>query len=162
MAARSLRQVAAETRRVERAAHADDAALGQAGGLMREVGHGIHRVRYDDEYRAGRIFQSLAYDAADDIGVGADKLLARHARLARYTRRHDDDIRAGRLLVVVGNTRELGLEIHGGRCLEHIEHLALRESLLDIDQHYLAGYLAACQNVGTRRTYCAGAYNSNF
>ena len=150
-------QIAAETRRVERAAHADHAVLGQSRRFEREVGHRVHRVRHDDEDRAGRVRQSLRNNALDDVGVGADQLLASHTRLAGNTRSHDYHVRVGGFLIIVGAAHQLALRVGGGGSLIHVEHLALREALLDVDQNYFVGYVARREHIGAGRAHHAGA-----
>ena len=115
--ARSLGQVALETRRVECAAHADDAVLRKARRLERQIGQRIHRVGDHDDDGAGRIFHHVLDHALHDVGVGAYQLLARHARLAGNTRGDDYHVRIGGLLIVVGDAHELGVEIHQRRAL---------------------------------------------
>ena len=151
--ARSLGQVALETRRVECAAHADDAVLRKARRLERQIGQRIHRVGDHDDDGAGRIFHHVLDHALHDVGVGAYQLLARHARLAGNTRGDDYHVRIGGLLIVVGDAHELGVEIHQRRALVHVQHLAFRKTFLDVDQDDFARNFAASHHI------CAGCAN---
>ena len=60
------------------------------------------------------------------------------------------------------STDQLGVEIHERRSLVHVQHLALREALFDVDQHHFARHLAASHHIRAGRTYGAGTYNGNF
>ena len=74
----------------------------------------------------------------------------------------DHHVRIGRRLVVVGCAYDLRVEIHQRRALVHVQHLAFRETLLDVDEDHFARHLAASHHVCTGCTYGACTYDSNF
>ena len=77
---------------VESTAHADDAVLGQVGGLVDKVGHGVHGVGHAEDDCVGRVLEHVVGYRLNDAGVYADKFLAGHAGLAGNTRGDDNDV----------------------------------------------------------------------
>ncbi len=110
----------------------------------------------------GEYFHHVLDHALHDVGVGADQLLAGHARLAGNTRGDDYHVRIGGLLIVVGDAHELGVEIHQRRALVHVQHLAFRKTFLDVDQDDFARNLAAKPSHLRRFAYGTCTYYCNF
>ena len=73
-----------------------------------------------------------------------------------------DDVRIGGLLVIVGDAYEFGVEVHQRRALVHVQHLALRKTLLDVDQDYFACDLAASHYIRAGGAYGTCTYYCNF
>ena len=158
----SLGQIAFEAGRIEGAAHADDAVLGQPRGFQCQIGECIHRVGDHDDDGAGRVSDDVSDDTLHDVGIGPDQLFAGHSRFAGDSRRDDHDIRVGGFLVVVGSADEFRVEIHQRGGLEHVQHLTLGEPLLDVDENHLACHFAASHHIRTGCTYGSCTYDGNF
>jgi hypothetical protein len=124
---------------VEDAGHADDALLGELRLLVHDVAHGIQRVADADEHGVRGAAGDLAGDAADDLAVDLDELVARGelagdgVLLARDAGGDDDDVGVGGLVVAVG-ADELEVEAHDRRRLGEVEGLALRKARDDVDE----------------------------
>ena len=154
-----FRQVTFETGRIQGATHADNPVFGKSRSLERQISQRIHRVGDHDDDRAGRIFHHVLDHAFHNVGVGADQLLAGHARLAGNTRGDHHHVRVGSLLVVVGHADELRIEIHQRRTLVHIQHLTLRQALFDVDEDHFARHFAASHHIGASSAHGARAHN---
>jgi hypothetical protein len=162
-----------EARRVEHAGHADDLLARKARDALELVHHGVERVRHDDDERVGRRLLEVLADAADDLEVDAQQIVARHAGLARHARRDDDDVRPGDV-GPVGRARDLRVVAEHGAVLLEVEGLALGEALLlgDVEEDDVAELLArdeggelAADVAGTderdffaRRRHCGGSF----
>src|SRR5262249_55608383 len=120
-------------RAVEDPGLAEDALLGEAGNVLRDVAHGVERVRDDDEDGVGRLRHYLLGDRLDDALVRRYEVVPAHPGRARLAGRDHHDVGAGGLLVAV--------RPHDGRLvaqdrprLVDVERLALREVLDDVDE----------------------------
>ena len=82
------------------------------------------------------MFHHLFDHARHDLHVRQQKVVARHARLACDPRGDHDDIRAGGLLVAVA-PQDAGVRPDDRSRFEHIEGLALRQPLDDVDEHHV-------------------------
>ena len=93
-------------------------------------------IGFADDQQDGvrRIFQDIGYHILHDAGVHADQLLAGHARFAGHAGRDDYNVRIGGCCIVIGHARQRGIEIHQRGGLVHVQHLALGQSLLDVEQ----------------------------
>ena len=134
----------AEARAVEHARHADDAVMRQAAGLAHHPDHDVERVGDGDDESVRAIGLDVLADGGDDLGVGADEIVAAHAGLAREAGGDDHDIGAGDDGVVVA-TGELGVEALDRRGLGDVERLPLRNAVDDIEEHDVAQLLEARQ-----------------
>ena len=94
-------------------------------------------------------------DRGDDLGVGADQIVAAHPRLARDAGGDDDDIGAVDRGIVVGalDDRVVALD---RRALDDVERLALRHAVDDVEQHDVAELLEPGQQ-GDRAADLPGA-----
>ena len=89
---------------------------------------------------SGQCFLIACTDRGDDLGVGADQIVAAHPRLARNAGGDDDDIGAGDGGIVVGafDDRVVALD---RRALDDVERLALRHAVDDVEEHDVAELL---------------------
>src|SRR5690606_15202682 len=94
---------------VEHARLADDLARREAAGLPGDVDHRIQRGGDDDLGGGGGVRGDLLGDAADDLGVLGDEVVAAHARLARQAG-GDDDVVAPLGRLVAGGAGDAGVE----------------------------------------------------
>ena len=95
-----------------------------SSGFETTIEHRVRRLRDHD----------LLGDGADDLLVRRHEVVAAHARRAGRPAVIDDDVRAGRLLVAV-RADDGRLVAEDGAHLVDVERLALRQSLLDVDEH---------------------------
>ena len=91
----------------------------------------------------------------DDRLVRRDEVVAAHARRARLAGRDHDDVGAGRLLVPV-RADDGRLEAEHRPGLVHVQGLALREALDDVDEHDVR-VVAACDSERTGGADVPGA-----
>src|SRR6185503_19591058 len=123
-----------EAGRVEDAGHAEDALLGTAGRALGHVTHRVERVRDDDQDRVRRGRDHLLGDLADDLLVRGHEVVAAHPGRAWQSGSDHDYLRARGLLVAV-RADDVGLVAEHRAHLVDVERLALRQALLDVDEH---------------------------
>ena len=90
---------------------------------------------------SGLLLADLRGDGPHDPGVGGQKIVAAHARLAGNAGRDHHDVAAGRV-VVVGRAGDAGVKTHDRAGLEKIERLALGHvlGLGNIQEHDVAQF----------------------
>ena len=110
---------------------------------------------------SGLVALDLLGHRADDLGVGAEQIVAAHARLAGDAGGDHDDVAAGRVVVVVG-ADDVRVEAHDRRGLHQVERLALGHvlGLRNVQQHDVA-QLGGGAPMGRRRADVAGADNGD-
>ena len=145
----------AEARAVEHAGHADDPVVGQAAMLAQGPDHGVERVGDADDEGVRRMLADARADRLHDLGVGADQVVAAHARLARHARGDDDDVGPGDRRIV-RRAGQAGVEALDRRGLGEVQRLALRHAFNDVEQHDIAQLLEAGEQ-GQRAADLAGA-----
>src|SRR5260221_1754871 len=94
--------------------------------------------------------------------VGADQVIAGHARLAGKTGSDHYHIRPGRFGVVVGRANRTAIIYIDRSLLPNIERFAFGQPFFDIDQYNFIGDFALGQHVGTGGAYVSGTYNGDF
>ena len=114
---------------VEHARHADHALAREPGHLLHLVDHRVQRVRDDDHERARALGLQVLGDAADDLQIDGQQIVARHARLARHAGGDDHDIGAG-AVVPVRRAGDLGVVAQDRAVLFQIQRLALGDAFL--------------------------------
>ena len=108
-------------------------SLGKPEAVLRHVAHRVERVRDDDEDRVRGVLDRLLGDRGDDRLVRRHEVVAAHARRARPAGRDDDDVGVGRVVVGV-RAGDCGLVAEHRAGLVHVERLALRQALDDVDE----------------------------
>ncbi len=121
----------------------------QAGDVLGEVGHHVERVGDADDDGVGRGGDDLRDHALDDRLVRGEQVVAGHAGLAGQAGGHDDDVAAGGVGVVVG-ADDGRAEALDRAHVHHVERLALRQALGDVD-HDDVGDLVQQQELGGGR-----------
>ena len=152
----SHRDEGAEAGRVEDARHADDPLAREPGRLLGDVGHYVQRVGDHDHDRIGRHPGDLGADRAHDPGVGTQKIVAAHSRLAGDPRRHDEEIGPLRGAVCV-RSRDHGVEAFDRRALPLVEALPLWNALDDVDEHDFPAQLLLGEPLGAHFADVPGA-----
>src|SRR5271166_4790842 len=125
---------------VEHSGHADDTLRRQPAGLAHDPHHDVERVGDGDDESLGAMLLDRCTHRRDDLGVGADQIVAAHPRLARDAGGDDDDIGAGNGSVVVGprDDRVVALD---RRALNDVERLALRHAVDHVEEDDVAELL---------------------
>ncbi|OLC10927.1 MAG: hypothetical protein AUH41_01785 [Gemmatimonadetes bacterium 13_1_40CM_66_11] len=97
----------------------------------------------------------------DDIGVGADQVVAAHSRLASDARGDDDQLRSRRRAVVV-RPDDTGIEAFDWRGLVLVECLTLRDAVDDVNENDSASELFFGEALGGGGADIPGADHSDF
>src|SRR4029453_19119677 len=126
-----------EPRRIEDACHSEHAVLGPARDVLRDVAHGVERVRDDDQDRVGGSLRHLLRHGAHDLLVRGDEIVAAHVAGPRHSCGDDDHVRAG-ADVVFGRALDARLVAEDGAGLVDVERLSGREALLDVHERHIA------------------------
>lgn len=111
---------------------------------------------------ASGMLQQVLTDALHDAGIGADKFLACHARLAGDAGGDDYDVAASSLGVVVRRARDAGVETKQRGGLHHILCLAFGQAFFDVEQDEFMADSGTGDIVGTGSTYGACSYDGYF
>jgi len=106
---------------------------GKPGDLFGHPAHDVQGIRYHNNDGLGTVLLDLLGDLFDDVGVGADEVVAAHPRLACDARRDDHEVRSRRRTVVI-RSDDPRIEAFDRRRLGLIERFALRDAFDDIDQ----------------------------
>ncbi len=148
-------------RGVEHAGHADHALARKSGDLLGDPAHHVERIGHDDNDRLGTMLFDLLRHLLDDIGVGANEVVATHPRLARDAGGDDDHLRSGNRSVVV-RAHHAGIEALDGRRFPLVEAFALRDALDDIDEDDSAGEFFFGKALSGGGTDIPGANDGDF
>ncbi len=100
----------------------------KSGDLPHLLDHRVKRIADDDHDRVGAGSFDLLGDAGHDLRVGAQQVIAAHARFARDAGGHDDHVAVGRV-VVAGGADDVGVEAEDRRGLHQVERFAPRHVL---------------------------------
>ncbi len=150
----------AETRRIQHAGHADHLVVRQARGLAQHPHHGVQGVGDADDESVRGVLLDAGADLGHDVGVGADQIVAAHARLTRDAGGDDDDVRAfddG----IIAAARIGRIDTLDRGAFGDIERLALRDAVGDVEQDDVAQLLQADQ-VGQGAANIAGTDECDF
>ena len=150
----------AEACRIEHPGHADDPFPVETGMTKGRLGHGVERIRDDNENRLGRLRDHLLDHIGHDLRVGVQQIVAAHAGLARDARGNDHDVGVGRGGVVV-RAGHMDVALLDGHGFQQIQSLALRHAFHHVDQHHIGQFLG-CNPVCCRGAHVAGTYYANF
>ena len=148
--------------RVQYAGHTHNAVGRQFGSQVCAVGHHVQRVGYDDDLCIGRVFYYLLGNGFYDSSIDADQVVTAHARFAGHARGDHYDVRTFGFGVVVGRTRQTGVESADGGCLPNVERFALGNTFFDVQQDDLIDEIAAGQYIGACSTYVSCSYYGYF
>jgi hypothetical protein len=153
------RDEGAHARRVEDASHAEHAMLREARGPEGHLAHRVERVRDHDQHAVRRVLDDVLGALLDDLVVGVEQVVAAHAGFAGDAGGDHDDVRAGGVLVVVGADHARIGPLDRAR-LHHVEPLALRHALDDVDERHV-GELAVGDPLSEGRAHVAAADDRN-
>ena len=114
----------------------------KAGGLPRGVHHGVQRIADHNHHRVGRVLCNLFRNAAHNLHIGRDQIIAAHARLARQTRGDHHHIAVDNVFVIACANHG-AVKSFNGRALHQVQRLALGHAfaLWNIQQHNVAQLL---------------------
>ena len=132
----------------------------ELGRLQRNVAHGVQWIGDDDDDGIRRILGRLLSDAAHDVHVDAQQVVAAHSRLARRSRCDDYDIRTRRCRIIVGASYG-HVVANDWASFGKVECLALRQVLDDVDQDNV-GNISLGQILGGRCADHAGPDHRDF
>ncbi len=151
------RQEGAVAGRVQHAGLSQHALRRKPSDLQASLDHCIQRVADDDHHRLGAGAFNLLGNGGDDLGVGAEQIVAAHARLARYAGGDHHHVAAAGILVA-GRAHNVGVKTDNGRGFHQVERLAAGHALglRNIDQHDVA-QLQRCTPMGGCGAHIPGA-----
>src|SRR5208337_5562052 len=92
----------AEAGGIEHPRHADDALARKSAELVGRLGHGVQRIRNDNQDAIRRVLHHLADYGLHDAVVRVDKIVAAHSGIAWNAGGDDDDVRNRGVFVIVG------------------------------------------------------------
>ena len=133
----------AHARGIENACHTEHAIFGEAADFHCGLGHGVQRIRDDDQDGVGGMLDDLFYYAFDYVEVGFKEIVAAHAGLAWESGGDDDDIAVGGGAVVTGgggNSSGEGIGAGDGATLDHVEGFAGGRAVEDVGQDYVSEF----------------------
>ncbi len=109
---------------VQTAGLADDAVSREAGGFPCGVHHGVQWIGDEDHNAVWSILFDVFADGLDDFHVGANEVIAAHARLAGDTCGDDDNVRTFDFGEIVGGN-DVAVEQFHGAGLSQVKHAAI-------------------------------------
>ena len=127
---------------VQRAGHADDLMLGEAGQLVKGIDHSVERVGDDDAERLGSVLFDAVGNRGDDLEVYGEQVFPGHAGLAGLAGGDDHDV--GSLNVLIGRgPDEVGIVVSVGGHLHQVQGFALGRifELGDVEDDDIAEFL---------------------
>ena len=124
-------------RRIEHARLPDDHVLRQPGHALELRHHRIEGIGDRDHEGIRRVLLDGLADGGHDARVDLQEIIAAHAGFARRARGHHDTVRAldG---ADVGGAGDVDIDIEDRRRFEHVERLALRQSVDDVIENDVA------------------------
>ena len=102
----------------------------------------------------------MLHHALDNLGIDADKLLARHARLARQTGSNDDNIGVCRSSIVVRNPLDRRVKVECVRALHHVHRFAFGNPLFDVNEDDFLCKFLECDDICHGCAYVTCTNNS--
>ncbi len=124
------------------------------------MAHGVERVGDDDDDGVRRVLGRLRDAALDDLVVLHQQIVAAHAGLPREAGGLHDDVGVGGVFVAVG-ADDFDVDALDGARLSHVEALALRDALGNVDENNVGEFLVGQEHC-TGRAYVAGADDGDF
>ena len=150
----------AEAGGIEHSGHADHALARKSAELVGGLGHGVQRIRDNDQNAVGRMLNGFADYGFHDVVVRVEKIVAAHAGLARDAGSDDYDVGVGGVFVVV-RSGDVGVALLDGHGFEQIEAFALRHAFDDVDKDDVGKFFGG-DPVSGGGAYVAGADDGYF